>query len=314
MALHGWQDNKGTWNRLAPLLPQHIGLLCIDFPGHGQSSKYPRGIRHHEIDYVHVIIRIMKEYNWQKVSLIAHSTGSTVAFIYASLYPRTVDMFIALDLVKPSNWNNDLIIKLMHTQIENMLVADEKEEKTLKEPPSFLFEQLEKQFYENWKHSIDLHNCKHLLNEIVIKSQQYPNKYYVSTDPKTRYGVQFTAADSMIREMAKRIGKTPYMLIRSSNPLYVNDDSNEVIEILRQNSNHFEIHQLNGTHHLHLNNPEEVAALVNPFILKHRPVLLKSWTVDDEIITNPVVKPRTNKRYVPGQYLRRTTKLLRSRL
>lgn len=37
LALHGWQDNAGTFDTLAPLLPHHIPLFCIDLPGHGAS-------------------------------------------------------------------------------------------------------------------------------------------------------------------------------------------------------------------------------------------------------------------------------------
>lgn len=33
LAMHGWQDNAGTFDRLVPLLPQYISVLCIDLPG-----------------------------------------------------------------------------------------------------------------------------------------------------------------------------------------------------------------------------------------------------------------------------------------
>lgn len=33
LAIHGWQDNAGTFDRLCPLLPSTIPILCIDLPG-----------------------------------------------------------------------------------------------------------------------------------------------------------------------------------------------------------------------------------------------------------------------------------------
>jgi len=33
LALHGWQDNAGTYDTLAPLLPNTIRLVCLDFCG-----------------------------------------------------------------------------------------------------------------------------------------------------------------------------------------------------------------------------------------------------------------------------------------
>lgn len=47
LALHGWQDNAGTWDPLAPLLCNKRPILAIDFPGHGLSSWIPEGIAAH---------------------------------------------------------------------------------------------------------------------------------------------------------------------------------------------------------------------------------------------------------------------------
>lgn len=43
IALHGWQDNAGTFDGIGSLLPSDISMLAIDFPGHGRSSHYPKG-------------------------------------------------------------------------------------------------------------------------------------------------------------------------------------------------------------------------------------------------------------------------------
>lgn len=37
LALHGWQDNAGSFDTIAPLLPSHIRLVCLDLCG---NSKY----------------------------------------------------------------------------------------------------------------------------------------------------------------------------------------------------------------------------------------------------------------------------------
>lgn len=44
LAIHGWQDNAGTFDRLLPLLPATIPILAIDLPGHGHSTPYPTGM------------------------------------------------------------------------------------------------------------------------------------------------------------------------------------------------------------------------------------------------------------------------------
>jgi pimeloyl-ACP methyl ester carboxylesterase len=43
IAMHGYMDNAGTWDRLIPLLPDQFYIVAIDLPGHGFSSHVPYG-------------------------------------------------------------------------------------------------------------------------------------------------------------------------------------------------------------------------------------------------------------------------------
>ena len=97
----GWQDNAGTFDRIIPLLPRHISFLAIDFPGHGFSSRIPDGVGYSTEDNLHFLNLLMKEYNWSKISLLGHSMGAIVSFLYASTYPEKVNFVIALDALKP---------------------------------------------------------------------------------------------------------------------------------------------------------------------------------------------------------------------
>lgn len=89
--LHGWQDNAGTFDRLIPLLPKEFSYLAIDLPGHGLSSQIPAGMQYHTIDKIYTINHLLKEYNWDKVSLIGHSLGSIISFLFTSVFPSKVD-------------------------------------------------------------------------------------------------------------------------------------------------------------------------------------------------------------------------------
>lgn len=44
IAVHGWQDNAGSFDKLAPLLCEEgFSIYAIDLPGHGHSSHLPPG-------------------------------------------------------------------------------------------------------------------------------------------------------------------------------------------------------------------------------------------------------------------------------
>ncbi|XP_018787823.1 PREDICTED: probable serine hydrolase [Bactrocera latifrons] len=282
LALHGWLDNMGTWNRLLPLLPRHVGILCIELTGHGYSSQLPKGLPYHTIDYVNLIVRIMKEYKWQKVSLLTHSLSSLVSFIYTSLYPGTVDMLIAIDLIIPVYYTPDLEIKALRMNAERLLVEVERAEKlAMHEPPAYTFEELKQVLYEGSKGSVELENCEHLLTRNIQKSTKYPDKYYFARDARLKYYIRFISCPQLHLEMAKRIKNVPYLLIKGSLSDMIKEDSDVIINVLRRNNPHFEYYEIEGTHHVHLNNPEACAAVINPFINAHRPAMPKTWCVDD---------------------------------
>lgn len=69
MALHGRQDNAGSFDTLIPLLSNEISVLCLDMPGHGLSSHYPKSQYYYVYwDGIILLRRIVKYFKWTKVS------------------------------------------------------------------------------------------------------------------------------------------------------------------------------------------------------------------------------------------------------
>ncbi|XP_073844070.1 probable serine hydrolase [Musca autumnalis] len=283
LALHGWVDNLGTWDRLIPLLPKHVGILCIDLPGHGRSSKLPAGITYHVFEYIFIIVRIVKEYKWRKVSLMGHSMGAIIIYHYAALNPHMVDMLIQIDLIKDYYNSLDRQIQIMNIRTEKLLIENERlEQWSSKTPPCYSYDELEEALYRGSNKSVEKQYCKHLLNRSIAKSELHPEKFYFSRDPRIKYNVRVSAEHKLAVELAKRIRNIPYIVVRAGDRSYMAPEDEELVNILRANNPHFHYVRVeNTTHHLHLNNAEEVAKHLTPFILQHRPVILDSWTLDD---------------------------------
>lgn len=64
---------------------------------------------------------------------------------------------------------------------------------------------------------------------------------------------------------------TPIFIAKFKNGPYFEDKKHfyELLDLVKKTSSDCEFHQLDGTHHLHLNHPEDVAGLINKFISKH---------------------------------------------
>jgi len=97
ICIHGWKDNCATWDNLLPHLvkavPQYE-YLAIDLPGHGHSSHFPPGMIYAVQDIWVLIQRLINHYGWSKISLMGHSMGAQLSFMFAGTHPLLVEKLV----------------------------------------------------------------------------------------------------------------------------------------------------------------------------------------------------------------------------
>lgn len=272
LALHGWQDNAGTFDALAPLLPPHIGILALDLPGHGLSSRIPDGMFYSTIDAILLINLIKKEYNWDKVSLMGHSMSSILGFVYASLFPDDVDMMIGIDALKPQIVKPGTLIPRMRRGLDGFMVANERNSAKL-EPPSYNYEELVDRLQKGTQGSITKAACDKLLQRAITKSSKFPDKYYFHRDNRLKTFNFATFSNDQVLEMVARMTSLPYLFIKADqSPLWEDEKYyEEAKEAMLKTNSKMEYHKVAGTHHLHLTHPESVSGIISEFINRIRP-------------------------------------------
>lgn len=100
LALHGWQDNAASFDRIAPLLPG-FHIVALDFAGHGLSDWRPDGMRYHNLDYVDDVLRVIDQLGWSKFSLMGHSMGAGAGLLLAAAMPEMLDKLVLIDGLGP---------------------------------------------------------------------------------------------------------------------------------------------------------------------------------------------------------------------
>lgn len=140
--VHGWLDNAGSFDTLVPLLPKEFSYLAIDLPGHGASSQIPSGLYYHGDDNIFVLEEIRLQQKWDRLSLVGHSMGSIVSFLYATIFPENVDLVVALDTLKLQVHSPQMTARLIQYRAEKGFLVDQRGRDESSKPPEYTYDEL----------------------------------------------------------------------------------------------------------------------------------------------------------------------------
>src|SRR5438445_8176590 len=96
LMLHGWLDHRGSFDRLAPLLPGRT--IAFDHRGHGDSAWVGAGGFYHFVEYVGDLDGLVRELGLKGgLRLVGHSMGASLSLLYAAARPDRVEHVTLLD-------------------------------------------------------------------------------------------------------------------------------------------------------------------------------------------------------------------------
>lgn len=236
------------------------------------SEKIPNGVNYNFLDNLLIIITIIKEYKWKKVSLLAHSMGAVMSFLFAAVFPEFVECVIAIDSLKPHVYEAGMMIEVLRDNVYKFLVADERNRMN-SEPPLYDFENLVERQFAGSGESVTRECCPYILKRAIRQSSRHPERYYFARDSRLKFSISVNIPQDVSVEMAKRIADSgvPYLYLKASDTSHFEKAKHHItiFDIMKTNPN-FEYHTVTGTHHVHLTDPPQVAPLITEFILKNK--------------------------------------------
>lgn len=96
IALHGWLDNAASFVPLAQHL-RGIDLVAADLPGHGASAHLPPGADYSFAAAVNAVLDIADALGWERFSLLGHSMGAGISSLVAAACPQRVERLVAIE-------------------------------------------------------------------------------------------------------------------------------------------------------------------------------------------------------------------------
>jgi pimeloyl-ACP methyl ester carboxylesterase len=89
ICIHGWLDNACSFDPLLPLIMRpNMTAVAVDLPGHGFSSHVHTSHYDSVMDGFNTINRVIRHFGWKKVTLLGHSLGSVISYIYTGVFPE----------------------------------------------------------------------------------------------------------------------------------------------------------------------------------------------------------------------------------
>lgn len=272
LALHGWQDNAGSFDRLCPLLvPHNISILCIDLPGHGKSSHYPTGMHYYLFwDGISLIRRIVKHFNWEKITLLGHSLGGGLSFMYSACFPEDVHRLISIDIVGPTVRNLKKSAAATGSAIDRFLKY---ETLPIAKMPCYGYDEMIDLVVDAYAGSVDREGAKVLMRRGMSELPSSIDKkdgevgFHFARDLRLKVSLlgmfsleQVLSYAELITAEVLNIRGVPGMRFDNIEvyPL--------VLDAIRTNAKRLVFEEVEGTHHLHLTTPQRVAPLIAKFV------------------------------------------------
>lgn len=229
------------------------------------------------IYYIYVLRLIHKQFNWDKISLAGHSMGALISFTYVYCYGNECDMVIALDALVPLPSNKNSLVDVFRNGLNDILIADERNIVGA-EPPSYTYETSVQKLLTGTFSSYTRESLPYLLARGIKESKHNPDRYFFIRDNRVKTRINyFPMSKESSVEMAASI-KVPYCYIKALQCGFNTqwDYMDEILKTMTDSNPSFEVHGVDGDHHVHLTHPEKVSELLSRFIHLHRPVTVFS--------------------------------------
>eukprot|EP01095_Lingulamoeba_sp_RSL-Kostka_P012543 TRINITY_DN4992_c0_g1_i2.p1 TRINITY_DN4992_c0_g1~~TRINITY_DN4992_c0_g1_i2.p1 ORF type:complete len:337 (-),score=107.54 TRINITY_DN4992_c0_g1_i2:181-1191(-) len=274
IAVHGWLDNSATYdsvmnfwfNNISPNgfndcetinTHLHIKVVCIDFPGHGQSGKKDGFFNYHFVDFVPEIFSTADEFGFDKFFLMGHSMGGALSMIAAGTYPEKIRGFITIEAFGPWTGKDDGGPSSMKKYIESTKILKTKKARIYNN----LKEAMER--LQTGNPSLLPHTVENIVTRSTIKLNEENEQVSYTHDLALKLPSPHKYSEAQLLPYIQHINApTLGVMGKAGIP-----SLNSFIETRSKHfSDYLQIEYINGGHHVHSDYPEYFTPIINTFI------------------------------------------------
>ncbi|MDP6307923.1 MAG: alpha/beta hydrolase [SAR324 cluster bacterium] len=252
LAFHGWLDNAATFDHLAPYLKE-FRLVSLDLPGHGLSEHRSSGSSYHFSDIIVDVLEVLHVLGWEHFSLLGHSMGAGVASYLAGTIPEKICSLILIEGLGSLAQDAEKMPEILRES------AEQWQHLAHKKLP----------IYPDVETAVKVRHHVGGIEESSVRTlvarglQPVDGGFTWRSDPrlkiKSRHYLTEEQACAFLEEIT-----APVLLIEAENSKQ--DQWKELLLKRIPYIKNLQHRKVSGDHHLHLDNPQEVAAVIREFL------------------------------------------------
>lgn len=100
LALHGWLDNAASFVPMSPWFAD-MNIVALDWPGHGRSQHRHPSAHYYITEFMWDIHAALDALAWDSAHLLGHSLGAAISSIFATAAPGRVRSITLIDALGP---------------------------------------------------------------------------------------------------------------------------------------------------------------------------------------------------------------------
>lgn len=258
LALHGWLDNAASFDLLAPLLPW-ARVVALDLPGHGLSAHRPAGASYSMTDWVGEVFGAADELGWQEFVLLGHSLGGVVASLAAGTFPERVRGLLLIDALGALTAEAaEAPIRLAHHLVAAARLQG-------KSPPRYqTFEAALNARVRAGDFETDAGIRGVVERGLEVVQEGGKSVFRWRSDPRLTLPSAQRLTRDQVSAYLRRIA-CPVLLVRpDGGPVDYAAEVGAYVPMVAD----LDVRETSGRHHVHLDRPDAVAALINEFFAR----------------------------------------------
>jgi len=282
LALHGWLDNAGSFDRLAPLLEgRHI--IALDLAGHGRSDHRASGNWYPYVDFLDELREVQDFFGWSSIDLLGHSLGATLASVYAAAFPDKVGRLLLIEGLGPlsiavdktlEQMRRSLLARASFTGAGLRLFADLDEAIEARQRAGMLSREAARCIVERGVLAVEDPHDPRIERSTAIDDARTdtasahdgggaPARLSWSSDPQLTLPSPSRLTEEQIGSILSGIAAATLLVLAEPEAPYL---PRTVMQARIARVKGIEVVRLSGTHHLHLEDAPAVAAAMRSFL------------------------------------------------